>query len=48
MHQRRPTRFAPTDLIAAALDVSLGIAATAWFIVLTVRSLHGRGPGPSK
>ena len=38
-----------TDLIAAAIDITLGVAAAAWFVALTVRALHNRGDeGPSK
>ena len=49
MDQSWLTRLAPTDLIAAGVDIALGVAAAAWFIVLKVRSAQRRGQdGPSK
>jgi hypothetical protein len=43
------TQLAPIDLIAASLDVALGLAAVAWLVIVTVRSIHDRGhEGPSK
>ena len=49
MLQKWLTQLAPIDLIAATLDVALGLAAIAWLVVLTVRSTHDRGQeGPSK
>jgi hypothetical protein len=49
MLQSLLTNLAPVDLIAASLDVGLGLAAVTWLVVLTVRSIHERGQeGPSK
>jgi hypothetical protein len=31
------THRAPIDLIAASLDIGLGLVATAWVVILTVR-----------
>lgn len=49
MHQSWLTHLAPTDLIAAGVDIALGVLAAAWLVLRTIRSTHGRGhDGPSE
>jgi hypothetical protein len=36
------TQLAPMDLIVASVDVALGLAAVAWLLVVSVRSIHDR------
>jgi hypothetical protein len=41
--------LAPGDLVAAVLDIVLGLAAAAWLVVTRLRSSHRRSQdGPAK
>jgi hypothetical protein len=40
-------RLGTTDLIAAVVDVGMGVVAAGWTVVLAVRAAHRRRPNRS-